>query len=315
MKISSLVILLACVFSCGHDVSGQDLVQSTMLNQRSIQSVKDSNPLPAMINGRDSQQGHQAGSTVEYGVADAPRPLPGCGCTEQPFLPVDSDNLVPGTQVTITSPAPDAVIYYTTDGWTPTETSSRYMGPITIKADTRLLAIAVEPNKLPSTIAEKTYTVSGSPAPKPESALAVGGILIKGTPLRLVTARDVTSETAQVGDRISILLDENVMVGERIAAPKGSPIEATITRVDRAGPSGKPGVIAFQVKSLNANGIHVPLSANLTLAASDDTVQAQRRSSTSQVHVDGAWPPGEEVEITPGLDLTASVAADTPLHR
>ncbi len=38
-----------------------------------------------------------------------------------------------------------AVIYYTTDGWTPTAEPTRYTGPITIDSTTSLHAIAISP--------------------------------------------------------------------------------------------------------------------------------------------------------------------------
>ena len=104
------------------------------------------------------------------------------------------------------------------------------------------------------------------------------------------------------------------MIGNAIVAAKGSPVEATVTRVERAGRAGKPGVIAFQVQSLQAKGLVVPLSAILTLAAPDTAAKAQRLADPSAVHVVGVLSPGEDADIFPGMPLTAFVAADTALH-
>lgn len=289
-------------------------MQTLTLTNQSTQSVKDSSRQQAPPKPNLAQPAAQGQPIVELTAADAQRTWAACGCAREPFFPVNSGDLLPGTQVTIASPAQDAVIFYTTDGWTPTEASPRYTGPITINSETRLQAIAEEPNKLPSIIVEVVYTLKGSPAPTQEKALAGDGILRKGTPLRLVTGAEISSDSAQVGDRIPLLLDENVMAGETIVARKGSPVEATITRVDRAGQAGKPGVLVFQVQSLHAHGVTVPLTATLTLAAPDKAAQAQRLSNPSMVHVAGALPPGDEAEIEPGMALTASVGADTPLH-
>lgn len=47
--------------------------------------------------------------------------------------------------VVLSHPAADAVIYYTTDGSTPTTSSLRYTGPITVSATTTIKAIAIRP--------------------------------------------------------------------------------------------------------------------------------------------------------------------------
>ena len=149
--------------------------------------------------------------------------------------------------------------------------------------------------------------------PLPQKVAATGGILRKGTPLRLVTNADITSDAAQAGDPMPLLLDENVMDGDTIIVPKGTAVEAVFTRVTPAGAGGRAGVLAFQVNALRTVSIAIPLEAKRTLAAPDPAAQAQHVADASLIHVAGALPRGEEAEIIPGLMLTAYVTADTAL--
>jgi hypothetical protein len=216
--------------------------------------------------------------------------------------------------ISIESAEPEAVIYYTTDGWTPTNASPRYSGPITINATTRLQAVAIVPQKLPSPVLEAEYLVNGATPPSPADVLIDSGVLAKGTELRLITASKVTSETANVGDRIAILLDQNVVSAGKVLAPRGMSVEATVAWVERAGRGGKPGMVIFKVESLPIHGASVPLSGILTLAAPDIGAQTRHISNPGLVQVTGPLPPGNPAEIQPGMKLTAAVAADTPLH-
>jgi len=311
MKFSYLAVFVACIVACDRDATAQALGEAVQINRQSMQGIGTGiRPgLPAGVNGTQ-----QATGQAVILNADGPRSLPDCKCAKQPIFSVNSGDLVPGTQVTLSSASPDALIFYTTDGWTPTEASTRYTAPIVITADTRLQAFAEEPQKLPSAIVEASYILNGPQAPKPLNVPATGGVLRKGTALRLVTHADVTSDTAEVGDPVALLLDENVMDGGMLIVPRGTAVVATLTRVDRAGPNGKPGVLAFEVKAIQAHGITIPLSATMTLAATDAAAQEQHIENSALVHVAGALPHGEEAEILPDMALTAYVGADTALR-
>ncbi len=312
MRISPLATLIACAFAASLDASGQAITQTIQITQGSMKSAERPSNVSVPIDRTNKQKGK---SQSVPNLADQPRVFPPpCNCAKQPVFSIPAGELAAGNQVIISSLSPDAAIFYTTDGWTPTAESPRYTAPVTINATTRLQAIAQEPTKLPSPIAEITYTVSGVTPPHPERSLAIGSPLPKGTLLRLVTGSHITSQTAQVGDRMLLMLDENLVVDGTIVAPDGTMVDATITRVERASSGGKSGVIAFQVRSLNVRGVTVPLNANFTLAAPEKGKPAQEHLSNLVVNIAGALPHGNDAEVEPGMALNAAVAADTPLH-
>ena len=61
--------------------------------------------------------------------------------------------------VTIGTTTPNATIYYTTDGTTPTTSSTKYTGPITVGATETLSAIAVASGLSNSPVASGLYTI------------------------------------------------------------------------------------------------------------------------------------------------------------
>ena len=312
VRIGALVTLVACVFVSTLDATAQAITQTIQITQGSMQSTEHPHNVPFPIDRQGNQKG---ASRSAQNLADRPRTFPpACNCAKQPVFSIPAGELAAGNQVIISSPSPDASIFYTTDGWTPTADSPSYTSPITINATTRLQAVALEPAKLPSPIAEITYTVSWVTPPRPERSLAIASPLTKGTLLRLVTGSRVNSETAQVGDRILLMLDENLVSDGIIVAQDGTTVDGAITRVERAGSGGKSGVIAFQVQSLNVRGTAVPLTANFTLAAPGIGKPVQNNSGSMVVNVVGAQMRGIDAKIEPGMALTAAVAADTSWH-
>ncbi len=64
--------------------------------------------------------------------------------------------------ITITDSAPSAAIYYTTDGSTPTSSSTQYSGTIAISSTTTLKAIAIAPEYTTSALSTTIFTIESS---------------------------------------------------------------------------------------------------------------------------------------------------------
>ena len=160
-----------------------------------------------------------------------------------------------------------------------------------------------------------SLTVSGPAAALPLDSSVSGSTVTKGTTLRLQTGNCITSDKANAGDRFYLMLDQNLVVNGKVIAPRGMSVEGVVTSVQHAGQHGQSGAIVFQLTSLSAHGLTIPLSGTYTLVAPDIASEMNHISDTSFVHVSGPLPPGNEAKIQPGMMLTASVAADVAVSQ
>lgn len=218
-----------------------------------------------------------------------------------------------------------AVIYYTTDGWTPTAASTRYTGPITIDSTTTLQAIAISPYGGRSRIATAVYTLNGVPAAPPvaqsvaaapnaaaPSSASAKLLLARGTAVPLVFASGVSSKTADVGDKITLTLAEDLKVGDVIVVKKGTPAVATVTEVDKTGMGGAPGEVFFQADSLQTGSTLIKLRGAAAKEGQDKVGKAVGLMFVPVVPV-GVFVHGKEAEIKQGASFTAFVDADALL--
>jgi hypothetical protein len=304
MKAALWVLALGSAVAYGQDagmMAAQQAMQAAqMANQQAMQDMQQA-----------SQQATQ--QMMQSATDTALYSGPSVAVARQPAFSVKSGVVAPETTVRIKCPTRYAAIYFTTNGWTPTPASRRYKGPITINDTTQLQAIAIAPSMARSPIAIANYIVNAPATPVFPLTLAADGVLRSRTRLHLVTNSTVNSKTAQVGDSIGILLDQDVKLGDAIVIPKGTQVDATITQADSSGHMGAPGDIAFEVDSITVRGTTVPLFGGETLEGANHYSRVKGLILIPVAGAAGLLVRGEEAEIKPGMTFTAAVAEDTPL--
>ena len=265
---------------------------------------------------RDAQQAMQnAMSTADTG--------PFYGLTATPKFSVKPGTYASPTKIKLTDSTRGAIIYYTTDGWTPTTSSHRYLGPIPISSDTTLQAIAVAPNFQRSFVASGKYTLSNSnftPPVPPQSqttsspsAIPPGEKLLlpQGTPVLLAFAADVNSHSASVGDQIPMTVTQDVQRDGVVLIKAGTPAIGAVIQVDKTTSFGLPGVLSFKVDYLELNGMLIRLCGE---AAREG--DAKPPNAALLIPVIGpltALRHGTDAVIKQGTPFTAFLYADTSI--
>jgi len=287
--------------------------------QASQQAIEQMNQAAQQANQQAMQNAQQAATTSSCYH---------CGAAAPKFS-VKPGNYSASVTLKMKDSTRGAVIYYTTDGWTPTAASTRYMGPITIDSTTTLQAIAISPYGGRSRVATAVYTLNGvhptapvaqtavaAPNEAPNSAGAASApvklLLARGTAVPFLIASDVSSKTAEVGDRISLTLAEDLKAGDVVVVKKGTPAVATVTQVDKTGMGGAPGEVFFQVDSLQAGSALIKLRGTAAKEGQDKVGKAVSLMFVPVVPA-GVFVHGKNAEIKQGASFTAFVDADTLL--
>jgi hypothetical protein len=111
MKAAFLLTFLGCIQAYAQDPGTWAAQQA---NQQAMQDAQQAN--------------QQATQNAQQAMQDAQSNVSVVAVTRQPTFSVKPGAVAPGTTVRIKSPTHYAVIYYTTNGWTPTIKSRRYVG-------------------------------------------------------------------------------------------------------------------------------------------------------------------------------------------
>jgi hypothetical protein len=135
--------------------------------------------------------------------------------------------VVAGTQVTLKTKTPGAVIYYTIDGSTPTTDSTEYNGPITISEPVTIKAIAVKTGMINSDMMTEHYTIA-QPIEAPEVYINPDGsnkdlaitedTLNLSSPVEITVPPSVTDATISVAALMNEPDESNEIVTDSLPA-------------------------------------------------------------------------------------------------
>lgn len=316
---------LAAAVALAQDPGVQAAQQATQAAAQAAQQAND----------QMMQAAQQANQTMMQNAQQAAQNTPQCyRCfAAKPKFSVKPGEYSAAVTLKMKDSTRGAVIYYTTDGWTPTAESTRYIGPITIDSTTTLQAVAISPYGGRSRVATAVYTLNGVPptGPVAQTAVAVPNhapnqvpnaapnpsapaqlLLARGTLVPFVFASDVSSKTADVGDKISLTLAGDLKARDVVVVKKGTPAVATVTEVDKTGMGGAPGEVFFQVDSLQAGSVLIKLHGVAAKEGQDKVGKAMGLMFVPVVPV-GVFVHGKDAEIKQGASFTAFVDADTLL--
>jgi hypothetical protein len=93
----------------------------------------------------------------------------------------------------------------------------------------------------------QTTPAQQAPAQAPEPAKLV---LKEGTDVHLKFAQDISSRTAEEGDSVTLVLDEDIKVGDVVVAKAGAKAVGTVTNSKKAGMMGKAGELNMRLEYL-----------------------------------------------------------------
>ena len=166
----------------------------------------------------------------------------------------------------------------------------------------------------PSAAVEAAHGAADSPGTTPAGAPDSGcngnsGCLLRdGTEVPLKFVADISSKTAHEGDPVEFLLDDDLKVGDKVVAAKGSHAVATVSSAKKAGMMGKPGELNVQLQYLVVGSNHVHLRG--TKGKEGESKTGATVALTVLFGPIGLIKHGKDVQIPQGTPLKAYLDQD-----
>jgi hypothetical protein len=101
---------------------------------------------------------------------------------------------------------------------------------------------------------------SAAPAAAPAPDAAPAPVLVpRDTPVRLMVLNEVSTRSAQAGDKFVLRVDEAVSVGGVTVVPVGAKAWGEVTQAEESGALGRSGKLDAKLLYLEAGGTRVPI--------------------------------------------------------
>ena len=142
-------------------------------------------------------------------------------------------------------------------------------------------------------------------------AAATKLILKEGTDVKLKFSDDLSSKTANEGDPVNLVLDEDLKVGDVVVVKAGAKATGTITNAKKAGMMGKAGELNMRLEHLKAGDQRVRLRGSKGKEGEGKVGTAV--ALTVLFGPIGLIKHGKNVDVKAGTPIAAYVDEDVPL--
>ena len=243
-----------------------------------------------------------------------------CPATPAPVFSLASGSYSGTQSLTITDSLTGAIIYYTTDGTTPTTSSTEYTGPITVSSTETIKAIAAATGYSPSAITTAIYTIN-SPAGFTLSASPVSVAVPQGgSGTSIILATDVggftgtvTLAAAGLPSGVSASFAPGSAAGTQVltlTASTSAPITSSAVTVTITGASGSLSATTTVGLNITAEpGIPAPvfsLPAGSYLGTQSLTITDSPTGATIYYTNDGTTPTTSSTEYTGPITVSST---------
>ncbi len=141
---------------------------------------------------------------------------------------------------------------------------------------------------------------------------APGTLLLKeGEEVKLKFAEAISSKTANLGDPVNFILDEDLKVGNVIVAKTGAKALGEVTNAKKAGMMGKGGELNVRLTYLKTESIRVRLRG--TKGKEGESKEGTSIALMVLFGPVGIFKHGKNIEVKDGTPLTVYVDQDTSL--
>ena len=301
-------LLLLALLSFAFFVSAQDdpTTQAMQAGQQaSMQAMQASQQALDDAMRATQEANERAMREMQASLDDAQNYGPVVCATAAPKISMKPGKYDAPITIKLSDKSRGAIMYYRTDGWTPTTRSQRYLGPFTISQSTTLQVIAVAPYCFRSLVATATYTLPEPPSSPPNAQIS--SVLDQRqedvVAVHFVFAQEVTSAKAEIGDKVPLTLADDLVFNGTTFARKGASASVSIIQVDKTGPGGAPGELHFRIDPLQTDTGLLKLHGAASLEG-----QAKPTNAQALIPVFGTFyvfHHGKDAVIKPGTPFTA----------
>lgn len=152
--------------------------------------------------------------------------------------------------------------------------------------------------------------VQGTADVQPAAYVQQGLQLNAGTPITLAVAEEVNSSTHKEGDTFKLTVLNDVMAGQTLVIPKGTPATGEITWRTGKGAFGKSGKIEFSLRSINLNGTLIPITGDFRQEGEGNTVATG--VGVIAIGVFAGFITGKKARLPVGRELMAQLPLAIP---